>query len=340
MSALTDQCHSPARRSPPAVVVAFAAALATWLPTGPAAAQSRVEDSAKDATYDCPIPNDAVALQAKVEQLYPQKSDRNALGCAADLLYTAAQMSPDDAQLNVQALLVTSEYIDHVNTLWDYDIYGVRQPEWAARLAHATPQGKSLAERVAKLAPEDPTAECARAYFQIVWPFKSADAKTALTSSRDAIPLLEKATGKAPGALDGNCLLMLGRLYYEVPEFAGGDMDKAAATLNHAQQVAPNNFTVLRYLAYVRLQSNDAEGATQALAQMLKIEPTPLDLQLMADELKNARDLAHRIPAGELEKQLTAKRDALLQAHPELLTRASSAVNMHGGVDPITGKSY
>ena len=189
----------------------------------------------------------------------------------------------------------------------------MRQPEWAARLAHAIPQGKALAERVAKLAPEDPTAECARAYFQIVWPFKSADAKTALMSSRDAIPLLEKATAKEPGALDGNCLLMLGRLYYEVPEFAGGDMDKAAATLNKATKSRRTTSPCWRYLAYVRLQANDAEGATQALAQMLKIEPTPLDLQLMADELKNARDLAHRIPAAELETQLTAKRDALLQ---------------------------
>jgi tetratricopeptide (TPR) repeat protein len=340
MSALTHPRRSPARRLPPALVLALAAAGTACLATGPAAAQSRVEDSAKDAVYECPVPSDAAALQAKVEQLYPQKSDRNALGCAADLLFMAAQGSPEDPQLNVQALLVTSEYIDHVNTLWDFDIYGVRQPEWAARLGHAIPQGKALAEQVAKLAPEDPTAECARAYFQVVWPFKSADAKTALTSSRDAIPLLEKATAKQPGALDGNCLLILGRLYYEVPEFAGGDMDKAAATLNKATEVAPNNFAVQRYLAYVRLQANDADGAKKALAQMLPIEPSPLDLQLMADELKNARDLAHRIPATELETQLTAKRDALLKAHPELLTRASSAANMHGGVDPITGKSY
>ena len=345
MSALISdwsQCRRPrpAFAGASGLAACVTAAMVALLNPGTAAAQSRAEDSARDANYDCPVPNDAAALQAKVEQLYPHKSDRNALGCAADLLYTAAQMSADDPQVNVQALLVESEYIDHVNTLWDFDIYGVRQPEWSARLGHAVPQGKALAERVARLAPEDPTAQCARAYFQIVWPFKSADAKTALMSSRDAIPLLEKATAKEPAALDGNCALMLGRLYYEVPEFAGGDMDKAAATLNKATQVAPKNFGVWRYLAYVRLQANDAEGAKKALTQMLAIEPSPLDLQFMADELKNARDLAHRIPAAELETQLTAKRDALLKVHPELLTRASSASNMHGGVDPITGKSY
>jgi tetratricopeptide (TPR) repeat protein len=324
------------RRATLVVSIAFA----WFINATPAGAQSRVEDSAKDASYECSVPADAAALQAKVGQLYPQKSDRNALGCAADLLFMAAQATPDDPQVNVQALLVESEYIDHVNTLWDFDIYGVRQPEWAARLAHAIPQGKTLAERVATLAPDDPTAECARAYFQVVWPFKSADAKTALTASRDAIPLLEKATAKQPNALDGNCLLILGRLYYEVPEFAGGDMDKAAAALDRATEVAPGNVGAWRYLAYVRLQAGDADGARQALAQMLGIEPSPLDLQLMADELKNGRDLAHRIPATELETQLTAKRDALLAANPQLLTRASSAANMHGGVDPMTGKSY
>jgi hypothetical protein len=337
MSALIpDPCSG--RR--PLLALALALATAATLHTGLAAAQSRVEDSAKDATYECAVPADPAALQAKVERLYPQKSDKNALGCAADLLFMAAQASPEDPQLNVQALAVESEYIDHVNTLWDFDIYGVRQPEWAARLAHAIPQGKALAEQVAKLAPEDPTAECVRGYFQVVWPFKSADAKTALTASRDAIPLLEKATAKEPSALDGNCLLILGRLYYEVPEFAGGDMDKAAATLEKAAELTPHNVGVQRYLAYVRLQAGDVNGAKQALAAILTIEPSPLELQLMADELKNARDLAHRIPADDLETQLTAKRDALLKANPQLLTRASTAANMHGGVDPMTGQSY
>jgi hypothetical protein len=41
-----------------------------------------------------------------------------------------------------------------------------------------------------------------------------------------------------------------------------------------------------------------------------------------------------------LDADLELALDALLAAHPELLTRASTAANMHGGVDPITGKSY
>jgi len=318
----------------------FALASAALVCAQPGHAQSRVEESAKDAKYECPVPESPEALTARVEELYPKKYDRNALGCAADLLATAAGAAPKDVALNIQALLVRSEYIDHVNTLWDYDIYGVRQPEWAARLEHAIPPGKEIAARVAAAAPDDATALCARAYFNLVWPFKSADAKTSLTASRDSIPLLEKAVAREPAALDGVCMLMLGRLYYELPEFAGGDVAKAGTVLSRAHELAPKNVSVTRYLAYTKLQDGDAAAATKLLTGLLDAEPSPLDLQLAADELKNARDLAHRIPAADLEAQLTAKRDALLAAHPELLTRASTAANMHGGVDPITGKSY
>jgi hypothetical protein len=123
---------------------------------------SRVEESAKDAKYECPVPPTAEALTARVGDLYPKKYDRNALGCAADLLAAAASAAPQDVALNVQALLVRSEYIDHVNTLWDYDIYGVRQPEWAARLEHAIPPGKEIATRRGRS--PTMTALCARAY--------------------------------------------------------------------------------------------------------------------------------------------------------------------------------
>lgn len=303
-------------------------------------AQGRAEHSAKDAEYECPVPEDPAAFQARIEQLYPQKHDKNALGCAADLLVVAAMAQPDDAAAAVQALLVTAEYIDHVNTLWDFDLYGVRQPEWKARIEHAMTPGRTLAQRLAGAAPDDATALCARAYFDLVWPLRMADAKTALTKAREAKNLLERATAQQPATLDGNCLLMLGRLHYDLPEFAGGDPERGLAELTKAQAIAPRNPAVLRYLAFVQLQERDAAAAKQTLAQMLVGDPALPDAQLAADELRNARDLATRMEDAELVAKLDAKRQGLLKAHPQLLTRAMSAANMHGGVDPITGKEY
>ncbi|HMS81945.1 MAG TPA: hypothetical protein PKC20_20975 [Burkholderiaceae bacterium] len=54
----------------------------------------------------------------------------------------------------------------------------------------------------------------------------------------------------------------------------------------------------------------------------------------------DARDLATRLKDAALAQKLTDKRDALLKAHPQLLARKPTAANMHGGVDPITGKEY
>ena len=85
---------------------------------GFAGAQGRAENSARDASYPCAKPaGGAAAMVRQASKLYPAKYDRNSFGCAADLFYAAAQAEPGDVALNVQALLVTAEYIDSINTL-------------------------------------------------------------------------------------------------------------------------------------------------------------------------------------------------------------------------------
>ena len=97
---------------------------------------------------------------------------------------------------------------------------------------------------------------------------------------------------------------------------------------------------MVRYAAFVRAQEHDAPAAKALLASMPELQADPEDLQILVDELRNARDLATRLGDESLRKRLDQRRDALLKQHPELLTRASTAANMHGGVDPITGKPY
>lgn len=307
--------------------------------TGAAQAQGRVEDSARDAVYPCPKPAGAALLQ-EAAKLYPAKYDKNKFGCAADLFFEAAQATPDDLALNVQALLVTTEYIDSVNTLWDFDLYGIRQPEWAARLEHAVAQGSTLASRVAAGAPHDSTALAARALFQLAAGVKTAEAKAQIAGSRDALRLLKEATAADPSLLGGSALLALARLYYELPEFLGGDVREAQGLLEQGLKVAPKNPSLVRYAAFVRAQEHDVPAAKALLASMPELQADPADLQNLTDELRNARDLSMRLGDEPLRQRLDQRRDALLRQHPELLTRASTAANMHGGVDPITGKPY
>lgn len=314
-------------------------AVLAFLPA-PGLTQARNEFSAKDAVYPCPVPKQLKAIVARAAELYPAKYDRNKLGCSADLFYEAATLAPEDIVLQLQALGTTIEYLDQVNTLWDFDIYGIRQPEWSARIAHAAAQGEALASYLRQVAPDEPAVLAATSLFGVVVNFKAGDAKAQLTAARSAIRDLERATAKEPGVLDGAGLFLLGRLYYDLPEFSGGDVDKALAILPRALELAPGNPSIVRYFAYVLDQEGRGPEARQVLARLVNLDPAPTDLQLAADELRYGRDLAAKFEDAALRQQIETKRNALLKAHPELLTRNSTAANQHGGVDPITGDSY
>ncbi len=304
-----------------------------------AAGPSRAEDSAADAVYDCPMPVPE-QFEARVTELSTATWDKNSLGCAADLMSAGAEGAPADIALQVQALLANVGYISHVNLLWDFDLYGIRVPEWTARIQHAVEHGSAIDQRLAAVAAEDPDLLAARALYKLTWPTKVADAKTVMTESRAAKALLEQAVGRNPMALGGNALWLLARVNFDLPEFAGGDGVHAVKLLEQAHAQTPKNVPMLRYSAYVFAQERNPALAKTRLTEILPIEGDPADLQTMADELKNARDLALRLKDPALSQKLTDKRDALLKAQPQLLARKPTAANMHGGVDPITGKEY
>ncbi len=305
----------------------------------PAAGQSRVEDSAADAVYDCPQPPPQ-QFEARVTELSAATWDKNSLGCAADLLSAAAEGAPADIGLQVQALLANIAYLSHVNLLWDFDLYGVRVPEWSARLQRSIDQARTIEQRLESAALDDPDVMSARALYKLTWPVKMADTKTVMAETRAAQALLERATAQDPSALAGNSLWILGRVLFDLPEFAGGDGVKAVTLLERAHAQTPKNISLLRYSAYVYAQDRNPSKAKERLEAILAVDPDPSDLQTAADELKNARDLATRLADAALAQRLTEKRDALLQANPQLLARKPTAANMHGGVDPLTGKEY
>lgn len=318
------------------------AALVLLLGLGLAAGSAlaaRVEDAAKDAVYDCPVPAPE-AIVARATELGAAYWDRNQLACAADLWFAIAGANRDDPMPTVQALLATTAYIDHVNTLWSYDLYSIRQGEWTARVEHAASQGRALEAALAALPVEDANLLAVRALYRLTWPQKFADTKTQLAESRAAMGLLARAVEIDPGALEGNALWILGRLYYDVPEFIGGDPLKGLKLLEQAYRATPKNASLLRYSAYVYAEERQPDQARGRLRALLALPPDESNLQLFVDELKGARDLAVRLPDPTLAAAIDARRAKLLAAHPQLLNRLATAANLHGGVDPITGKDY
>jgi len=301
---------------------------------------SRIPDSASDAHYDCPIPDSGEVLRQKALGLATATYDRNKLGCAADLWGVLARQAEASPEVQIQALGVITRYLSEVNTLWDLDLYGIHAPEWSARLQHATPLGKAIEARLEKLAPDLPASLASRALFDLAWTAKQADTAAALKVSGDAVRQLKLATSREKAVQGGNAMLALAKLEYELPEFSGGDPARGVDTITEAFQLAAGNPGVIRYFAYVQTQENHPDVAARALKTLLPLPTTQGDLQQMADELLAGRDLAQRLQDKSLQKLLADKRDTLLAAHHELLTRAHTAANLHGGVDPITGKEY
>jgi hypothetical protein len=296
-------------------------------------------EAAKDAEYSCPAPPPAEA-RTRASELEAASWDKNKLACAADIWFALSNAAPADAHIAVHALQVTTAYIRQVNIVWNYDLYGVHAAEYLARIGHAAEQGKALESRVAALSGDDPNAAAVRALYKIAWSERLAETKIHLAESRSAMQLLSRTVAADPGALHGDAVTELARLYYDLPEFAGGDQDKARELLKAAIRTSPKNPALLRYAAYVDVQSRETDAAKASLSALLAVEDSATDLQGLADELKGAQELATRLADQSLERRLAAKRDALLQQHPELLHRLPTASNLHGGVDPMTGKEY
>ena len=294
-------------------ICATVAYLLLLSPVG-AFAQARLENSAKDATYPCPTPSpDAVAETAT--KLGMAQWDKNKLGCSADLWFALAQNASAKPMLQVQALLAATAYIDQVNKLASFDLYSVHQGEWEARIQHAANNGKIVEQRLGALPIDNANVLAARALYRLTWPIKIADAKTQMAESSAAFELLAKAVALDPKALDGNALWLLGRLYYDLPEFAGGDPAKGMALLEDAYRNTPQNVSLLRYSAYVFVQERQLPQAKQRLAEMLKLRPDPANLQLLADELKSASELANRAGDATLAQRLAAKRHRASSTH-------------------------
>lgn len=131
----------------------------------------------------------------------------------------------------------------------------------------------------------------------------------------------------------------MGRLYYQLPETAGGDLDKAVLHLQRAYDINPKRIVFQRWYAEALVAVDRKEDARRILSGMAALgEPEPIDRQSYADELRSGIGLAERAGDAALAEQLTAKRKALFKAFPELKTRAPAAISGHGGADPMTGK--
>jgi hypothetical protein len=293
-------------------------------------------DAKKDAQYVCPDkhPTEKVAADWAASDW-----DKNRLACAADAWAALWDAKPRDRALAVRALRVTTNYMALVNSFRDEDLYSIHLVEYVARINKATVAGERLDARVAGMAADDAEALAARGLYRLQ-AGHIGEKKDVLKASKVALDLLEQAVKASPGAADGDAVLELAKLYYTLPEFLGGDPERTRQLLADGLKVAPSNVGLVRYAAFVDAQDHRLDAAKARLGDLLGLQPAPGSTQRFADELKGGTELATRLGLTELAGRLAGKRSAMFAQNANLLRRLPSAANLHGGVDPLTGKDY
>ncbi|MCS7250376.1 MAG: tetratricopeptide repeat protein [candidate division WOR-3 bacterium] len=89
---------------------------------------------------------------------------------------------------------------------------------------------------------------------------------------------------------DGGAYTALGRLYYQLPSFAGGSLKKSLEYLLRAKRISPNNPYTKLYLADTYLSLKRKEEAKRELEELIKME----EEKRWLPEIKKLKEIAKK----------------------------------------------
>ncbi|WP_417321044.1 tetratricopeptide repeat protein [Emcibacter sp.] len=285
-------------------------------------------------TYaDCPVPDKLEDKIAKAGSLSVETHSLSNMECAATLALAAAEAAPENLEVQGLALGITAQAMDLMGSIKREDLMGT-DTHLIGRINTLAGRALVVADNSLAKAPGSPDFKLLKALVVVIaapW----GEVEQSVESTRQAMALLEEVITAAPDTMGGLAQTVLGRIYFELPPILGGDVLKSISLLEDALERNPHNIQTLRYLAESYDQEMEEAKAVETLTAMMAIEPGPGEYQLVADELRLGRGLAGRLHAAGLVKKLEEKRQALLKAHPELMTRQSMAIGGHGGDHPL-----
>ena len=272
--------------------------------------------------------------QTAARQLLTETWDTARLGCGAAIMVAIADQNKKSLDDQLAALSTNAQYIYYLDRIVLYELgylivsYTTDVPQETMinqpmiDLQAAQDEQVRLLQRADEMGFEDPRLD----YFQALTKGPTADAK----------PLLEAVLAADPPALKGAAHAMLGEIYYALPDIAGGDLDHAIALMRVAHERAPDNPYYSRLLAAWLLDIGDQEESRAILASLLELDAEPGELQLLADQLRIAGDIAGRVPDKALVQTLARQRAAMLQEYPYLQSRkVVVALGHFGDANPM-----
>jgi len=195
--------------------------------------------------------------------------------------------------------------------LQNEDAYGVywrmaRMEYWIGDHAAASSEKKKIfemgiyhAKKAVSLGPDKPEGH----YWLGVNYGTYGEAKGVLKSLSLVKPIKEemkKVLAIEQGFDDGGADRVLGRVYYELPGFFGGDKKKSLEHLLKSKEMGPRVGLTRIYLADTYLALKDVAKAREELEFVIAMEPDPKLIPETAQEKDMARD---RLKAKEFQKK-------------------------------------
>ena len=274
---------------------------------------------------DCDTNGTQVEQLERARAMSARKYSPDSLACGAALYTNIATAKPGDVEIQVEAMTVLEEVLFYLRVIQSLDLMGVDKVN-SDRILTFGKRYIALAGAAFNKAVEDPRLMI----------HKALSAKE--SEGAYDLSLLEQAIEKDAAALGGLAQLRLGRLLFELPSILGGDFQASIKLLEQAVEINPQNMQARYYLAEVYEQEMKEDKAAQTMAGMLEINSVKAELQMSTDMLRLAIGLTQRMGKKELSVNLRQKRESILTANPELMTRVSIAVGGHGGEHPLTGE--
>ena len=286
---------------------------------------------ADSRVFGCP--NDTAFDLATAEILLQKPWDTEGLACGAQLYIADADKSPDDSAAQLAAMRANERYMYYLDKIVLYELgYLIN---W---YVDDVPEEKKLnAPMRAMILAQQEQQRLVHRLREVNTPLAELDYFEAQTFgvSAQSQPLLLKAVTADSPSLAGAAHALLAETYYVLPDILGGDLEKAASMMDAARQRAPRNPRYSRILSGYLLDLGEAQQATTTLQNLLTLEPASSEMQIYADQLRSASELAGRMDKPNLSADLSRTRAELLAEHPYLQTRkVVSAMGHFGSNDP------
>lgn len=316
--------------------------------SGTTTLEAEMQDPVKQAAYRkeaqlllvCDPLNDAQEKAAAFARMAVMKWDRKQMGCGVRYGFELAQAQPENIEIQLQVLGAHVEYFSVLDKSYSrlYSSSPVKDVELRLRWIETRDHCAVLLKGLAPLADEVAEVAALRGINTLLSLQHEASEKEKLSAPGLALGDLESAIKAKPDVLEGAALLTLGMVIAGLPEFAGGDIERAIKLLEQGNTLEPQNLQLKTALVDAELGERNNHRALSVLQAASKITAEGQNEQDYTDSLRILVGQAMRLDQRELAKQIDVRRNDFLEAHPYLDKRKSSAATGHGGVDPFTGQ--